>query len=361
MGVRFLLSDVRGSYRLDESSVPISAAADAVKGLRDNTYGVVGGALSFEPGSPDSLWGAPEIRTGPPVDARPPRIHPVSVKSHNPEPALHIARVAEVVSRIRARAAEKVVAARSVDLLFDDEIDIEALVSSLAAANANAEVFGVDLSAGGAAGHTLVGASPELLVEKRGAEVFCHPLAGSARRHADADADRAAAAELVTSDKNHREHRFVVEHIREVLAPLCESLHIQEDPTLLGTGAMWHLGTPITGRLADPSMTSLELAMILAPTPAVCGVPTDAARAIIAELEEPRGFYGGAVGFSDAHGDGRWMVTIRCAEIFDDQRTVRAWAGGGIVADSDPHAELAETTAKFATILRSLGCPDALD
>lgn len=81
---------------------------------------------------------------------------------------------------------------------------------------------------------------------------------------------------------------------------------------------------------------------------------------MIVETEEPRGFYAGAVGYCDTEGDGEWMVSIRCAQVSDDHRTIRAWSGGGIVAESDPAAELAETSAKFATILRALGCPDLL-
>ena len=91
------------------------------------------------------------------------------------------------------------------------------------------------------------------------------------------------------------------------------------------------------------------------PTPAVCGTPTDEARRLIAAIEGERGFYAGAVGWSDAGGDGDWMVTIRCAEIDADRSGAIAWAGGGLVADSQPDDEVAETGAKLRTVLRAFG------
>ena len=118
---------------------------------------------------------------------------------------------------------------------------------------------------------------------------------------------------------------------------------------------MWHLATPIVGQLSNPDTTALELALRIYPTPAVCGTPTDAAEALISTAESDRGFYAGAVGWCDSSGDGEYMVAIRCAEVAGDGTYARAWAGGGIVADSDAEAELEETGAKLRTILSSLG------
>ena len=121
---------------------------------------------------------------------------------------------------------------------------------------------------------------------------------------------------------------------------------------------MWHLGTPIRGRIADPAITSFDLALAVHPTPAICGTPTPAARRHILDTEDDRGFYAGAVGWSARDGDGtedgEWMVTIRCAELDAAGAQLTAWAGGGIVADSDPDDELRETVAKFGTILGAL-------
>jgi len=121
---------------------------------------------------------------------------------------------------------------------------------------------------------------------------------------------------------------------------------------------MWHLSSPISGRLADPSVSALALAEALHPTPAVCGTPLPAARGAIAEIEGiDRGYYSGLVGWCDAAGDGEWAVTLRSAEVSD--ATVRLFAGAGVVAGSDPDAELAETGAKFRTLLRAIGLEDA--
>jgi isochorismate synthase len=118
---------------------------------------------------------------------------------------------------------------------------------------------------------------------------------------------------------------------------------------------VWHLYTPITGHLRERSTTALDLAVALHPTPAVGGVPTAAAAELINELEGDRGFYAGAVGWCDQRGDGRWVVSIRCAQLSADRRTAEARSGGGIVAESDPDDEVAETTTKFNTILSALG------
>ena len=143
--------------------------------------------------------------------------------------------------------------------------------------------------------------------------------------------------------------------MRKALDPLCVDLQIAPTPRLSRTAALWHLSTPITGRLRENSTTALDLAIALHPTPAVGGVPADAAAAMIAELEGDRGFYAGATGWCDSNGDGRWVVSIRCAQLSADRRSARAYSGGGIVADSDVDDELAETTTKFRTILTALG------
>jgi isochorismate synthase len=190
--------------------------------------------------------------------------------------------------------------------------------------------------------------------------VHSHPLAGSARRLPDAGEDREAADRLRTSDKNRREHAMVVEAIFDVLAPYCRDLSAPPAPELVSTSTLWHLATPIRGTLRDPSVSSLELACALHPTPAVCGLPRAAAAEAIRMIEPfDRGFYSGAVGWCDGNGDGEWHVTIRCAEIAGS--TARLYAGAGIVAGSDPDEEVAETATKFMALLGALGVavPDA--
>ncbi len=178
------------------------------------------------------------------------------------------------------------------------------------------------------------------------------------RDSADPVEDLRRAEELLHSEKDLAEHAFVADAVRAALAPYCAELIVPERPTLLRTAAMWHLSSTVTGILREPSTTALELALALHPTPAVCGTPTDRARAAIGELEPfDRGLYTGVVGWGDATGDGEWVVTLRCAEADGDR--LRLFAGAGVVAASDPELELAETSAKFRTFLHVLGLEDA--
>ncbi|WP_345714200.1 isochorismate synthase, partial [Kineococcus glutinatus] len=208
-------------------------------------------------------------------------------------------------------------------------------------------------AAPGGAPSWLVGASPELLLRRRGREVVSVPLAGSQPRSADPAVDAARARRLVASDKDRREHGFVVDAIVGALRPLCTDVRALP-PELLATPTVWHLATRITGRLRDGATTSAELVAALHPTPAVAGTPRPAATALIAELEGfDRGCYAGAIGWQDTAGDGEWSVGVRCAELSGNR--LRLFAGAGVVAGSDPEAELAETRAKLRTVAGALG------
>jgi isochorismate synthase len=272
-----------------------------------------------------------------------------------PSPAEHRARVAALLDRLSHTELRKVVAARSVVVAADAPIDPTTLVAHLMARHPAGNGYAVDLTAAGRRGVALVGCSPELLVSVRADTVTLRPLAGTAPRAADPKLDEQHAEKLMASEKNRQEHAYVIDWIRERLAPLCATLDIPDGPELVATADVWHLATPITGVLRDPDTTALDLAVLLHPTPAVGGAPSAAALAAIAAAEEDRGFYGGAVGWCDAAGDGDWFVAIRCAELAPDGRTARAYAGGGIVIGSDPQAELDETTVKLRTLLNPLG------
>ncbi|MEH3156738.1 MAG: isochorismate synthase [Gordonia paraffinivorans] len=343
----------RAEREFDRSSDALAAAASGVP---------VVGALSFAPDTPDALYVPGDLVVDDTTRTAPPSVPAVRLVRSIPSPAGHRDRVTAVVDRIAAGAARKVVLARAIELAAEDRVDVEALIRSFAAGSPEGNAFAVDLSAAGGPqdGAVLVGSSPESLVRKDGDRVLCRPYAGSAPRSSDPEIDRRNGQALLESGKDHREHRYVVDHIADALAPVTRDLHVPDEPILLGTGEMWHLASPIEGVLAENDVTALDLALLLHPTPAICGTPTDAARSIIGEVEGPRGFYAGAVGWCDAAGDGEWMVSIRCAEVAADRRTLRAWSGGGIVVDSDPTAELDETTAKFATVLRALGAPGLL-
>jgi isochorismate synthase len=188
--------------------------------------------------------------------------------------------------------------------------------------------------------------------------VTANPLAGSAARSDDPIEDGRRATMLLRSAKDRREHAAVVDAIVANLSPLCTNVRVPAEPQLLPTATMWHLASPITASLRDPATSSLRLATALHPTPAVCGVPTERARSLIGELEPfDRGFYAGMVGWCDACGDGEWVITIRCGEVASD--SLRLYAGAGIVAGSEPESELAETSAKFRTLLSALGLNEA--
>ena len=164
------------------------------------------------------------------------------------------------------------------------------------------------------------------------------------------------ARTLAASNKDAREHRFVVDAVHDVLTPLTTSLEVPEHPEVEHFGNLAHLVTPIRGELTDSSLDALALARLLHPSPAVGGTPTDAALRVIDELEPfDRGPYAGPVGWVDARGDGAFAVALRGAQLDGTHALLRA--GAGIVAGSDPDAEWAETAAKFDPMLRALVVP----
>ena len=256
--------------------------------------------------------------------------------------------VRTATSRIRAGALRKVVLARQIRVEAGRPLDPRTLAARLRSVDPAAYTFAAPVDAG-----TLVGASPELLLSRHGHEVRSNPLAGSAPRAGDPDEDRANADVLAASGKNREEHAIVVEAVAETLGPFCEDLAWDPEPVLLPTANVWHLSTRFRGLLRDPAPHALELVGALHPTPAVCGDPRAAARSAIADLEPfDRGGYAGPVGWMDAEGDGEWVIALRCAELDGERATL--FAGAGIVADSDPSAEVDETERKFRAFLDAL-------
>jgi len=246
----------------------------------------------------------------------------------------------------------KVVLGRPVRATVAEAPHWESLLRRLSQRNPSAWVFSIPLGAD----HAFLGASPELLIRRRGDLITSHPLAGSVPHSDDPVEDRRRAEQLASSPKDHREHAYVVDMIAETLAPLCAELSVPKAPELLSTDTMWHLGTKITGRLSatGPGTDALSLARLLHPTPAVAGVPTAAAKDRIRHLESgDRRYFAGTAGWCDGDGDGDWVVSIRSAEVAGDRIT--AWAGAGIVDGSDPDAEYVETGAKLGTVLEGLG------
>jgi isochorismate synthase len=356
----FVLTGPAGTVVAEGIRASYDDAAAAAAALRDGTAELVVGALPFDMRRPAALLRPARVGTTlPPAPGS--RAPAVRIAQTLPGTDEHRARVVAALLQLRdpENPLQKVVLARALRLTADGEIDPMAMLHALVEADPQATGYLADLSPAGPqyAGAVLVGASPELLVARTGDQVTCQPFAGTAPRSTDPGADEAGGAALAASAKNRHEHQLVVDTMRACLQPLCSTLDVAAEPHLSRTAALWHLSTPIRGTLRQTSTTALDLALALHPTPAVGGVPTGAAVDLIADLEGDRGFYAGAVGWCDARGDGRWVVAIRGAQLSADRRSAVAQAGGGIVALSDPDEEVAETTAKFRTVLTALGVP----
>ena len=356
----FVLAGRTGVVVADGVHTAFPRLADARAALASHSAPIILGALPFDLTKPAALIRPQAVQFSEALPDWPLRELPtVQITQATPEPEEHRARIDAALRKLRdpASGLHKVVLARALRLAADGPVDARTIVHRLVANDAASYAYLADLTAagGGYSGSVLVGASPELLVARRGEQVTCRPFAGSAPRLADPAADEANGAALAASAKDRHEHQLVVDAMRDALEPLCTELQIAPEPQLSKTAAVWHLYTPITGRLRERSTTALDLAVALHPTPAVGGVPAIAAAGLISELEGDRGFYAGAVGWCDQRGDGRWVVSLRCAQLSADRRTADAHAGGGIVAESDPDDEVDETTTKFNTILSALG------
>ncbi|WP_423462469.1 isochorismate synthase [Promicromonospora sp. MS192] len=278
--------------------------------------------------------------------------------------------VAEGIARIQAGELEKVVLARDVVATAEQPIDTRHLLGRLTTAYEACWTFSVD---------GMVGATPELLVRSEKGLVASRVLAGTIRReHAEAssaadtgaddgtadDADLLRAAQLARSSKDLEEHEFAVRSVAAALEPFCSSMNVPEAPFVLHLPNVMHLATDVTGVLTDQGAasarrppSSLSLAAALHPSAAVCGTPTTAARDLIREIEGlDRARYAGPVGWVGADGDGEWGIALRSAEISaKDRHHIRLFAGCGIVAASDPAAELAESEAKLDPMRYALG------
>jgi menaquinone-specific isochorismate synthase len=247
--------------------------------------------------------------------------------------------VAEAVAAIRAGSLRKVVLAQDLFATASDLIDVRALLRRLADRYPDCFTFACD---------GMVGATPELLIRQSGRQVSALVLAGTTPRGGDLAEDEELGAALLASAKNTEEHAYAVTSMREALEPLCDELDSQPRPTLIKLPNLQHLGTWVRGTLAADGAprSALALAAAVHPTAAVCGTPTSAALELIRDLEHmDRERYAGPVGWVDAEGNGEWGIALRCAQL--SGRTARLFAGCGIVAGSDPAAELAEAQVKF--------------
>ncbi|MGH9209552.1 MAG: isochorismate synthase [Acidimicrobiales bacterium] len=241
----------------------------------------------------------------------------------------------------------KVVLAREVLVATDVPIDRAAVLGRLRAMYPGCHLASVD---------GLVAASPELLVARSGDMVRSHPMAGTAPRGGDPTTDQRLAASLLASAKDREEHQITIDMVHDTLLDWCSFLDYEAEPSVVAVANVQHLATLVEGRLSRPAPSVLELVAALHPTPAVAGWPRDqAVRWIVDNEGFDRGRYAGTVGWADAAGNGTWAVTVRCAEIGGS--SARLFGGNGIVADSDPVTELAETRAKLQALLSAIVRP----
>jgi len=266
-------------------------------------------------------------------------------------PGAYADAVATAVAAIRAGTLDKVVLARAVELEFASPPSPLGALRRLHAREPSCTAFLHPV-----AGGWFLGASPELLVSRRGRRVRCNPLAGTVGLPGGSGPDDEAAARLRRSAKDRGEHRLVVEEVAATLEPCCSRLDVPATPSLVRLRSVAHLATTIAGTLRSVGGRApgvLELVGLLHPTPAVGGVPRSAALSLIEELEPgDRQHWAGPVGWVDARGDGDFVIGIRSATLAGPRVTVRA--GCGIVEASDPAAELAEASVKLASVLGAL-------
>lgn len=252
--------------------------------------------------------------------------------------------VARAVERIRGGALEKVVLAREVQVHAPRDHDPGAVLGALREAFPACYVYAV-----GRRDATFLGATPELLVRRDGERASTVALAGSTRRSADPSVDDHLGEALLRSDKDREEQAIVVRRISRALRPHAVWVTSAPEPVVVRIANIQHLATPIRAQLSRP-LGAMALAAVLHPTPAVGGEPFAAAERLIPELEGfDRGWYAGPVGWTDANGDGELSVSLRCALLRGP--VAHCYAGVGVVRDSDPAAELAETEVKLQALL----------
>ena len=254
--------------------------------------------------------------------------------------------VADAVRRIGAGALEKVVLARDLLATAAAPVDVRWPLRRLAASYPMCWTFHVD---------GVLGATPELLVRRERGLVTSRVLASTIRRTGDDERDLALAPNLARSSKDLEEHEYAVRSVADALEPHCSSMNVPEAPFVLHLPNVMHLASDVAGVVHDAAtVSSLQLAEALHPSAAVGGTPTAGAVALIDEIEGmARDRYAAPVGWMDTSGDGEWGLALRSAEV--QGATVRLFAGCGIVADSDPEAELAEAQAKFVPVRDALG------
>ena len=256
--------------------------------------------------------------------------------------------VSFAVDSIKQNKLEKVVLARDQVAASTVAINTRGLLQRLEIEYPSTWLFLVD---------GLIGATPELLVRLSKSLVTSRVLAGTIRKTGNEDRDLALAASLAKSSKDLEEHEYAVRSVADALAPFCSSTNVPESPFVLHLSNVMHLATDVTGVLNDSAKQADIFTLIqqLHPSAAVCGTPTNAAKKFIIDFEKMnRERYAGPVGWIDANGDGEIAIALRCGQLSQDNKSIRIFAGCGVVAGSDPSNELAESQAKLMPMRTAL-------
>lgn len=257
----------------------------------------------------------------------------------------YVAGVSQMINQVHEGVADKVVLARDLVAHAPGVRDWRGAISRLTETYPDCQTFAID---------GFVGSSPETLARVDRGRLGIRVLAGSIARGSHPADDRAKAQDLITSTKDNDEHRYAVNSIMESLRALTPHAVADERPFTVKLANVWHLATDIEAKLPD-SVSSLDVVAALHPSAAVAGSPTTVALEMISQYEPfDRGRYAGPVGWMDASGDGEWSVAVRSAQ-WSSEGTLTAYAGAGIVADSDPESELLETRLKFKPIVQAFG------
>jgi menaquinone-specific isochorismate synthase len=255
---------------------------------------------------------------------------------------LFLRNVHTALSRVNNREVHKVVLARELTGTSDTPIDVRHLVRNLETAYPHTHVFAMS---------HLVGASPETLASIRDGQLSATVLAGSTSRGANPDDDLSQAAALAQSTKDLDEHEYAVSSAVQSLSGAGFTPVVADHPRTMKLKNLWHLATDIRAEVPN-GLNAFDVLGTMHPTAAVAGTPTQAALDLIAELESfDRGYFGGPVGWCDAHGNAEFAIALRCAQLSEDRHTIVAHAGAGVVADSVAEKELLETELKFAPIV----------
>ncbi len=270
--------------------------------------------------------------------------------TYRPSPEEYAHHVATAVELLRRKEIDKVVLARAITGTVEHPIDLGALAQRLKVREPACTIYAAPTTDG----RRYVGASPELLVQRAGATVTCHPLAGTIAIPPDVDPVDYHAW-LIGSAKNLHEHGILIDDVVTTLSRYYDDIAADAAPSIVTLRTVAHLGTWIRGVHHDPDLApdALTLLHVLHPTAAVGGLPRVPAYELLQRLEPfDRGHYAGPVGWVDQNGDGEFWIGIR--GVLVDGADFEAWAGAGIVSESDPIAEREETRDKLASVLSSV-------